>query len=262
MLPLVRWSAKKREKELERETVLITGGTRGIGAAIARQAAAKGYAVAVTWSRDEVAAAETLSALRDAGAPCVAIRNSAGTTDACAALWDEAEAALGPVTALVNNAGITGRICPFIDLEADLMADVVSINLLSPMLLSQVAVRRWLAAGTRGRIVNISSVAARLGSPNEYIPYAAAKAGIETFTLGLAREVARHGIRVNAVAPGTTNTAIHAAGGEPDRARRVASAIPMGRAAEPEEVAPAVLWLLSEEAGYVTGETVTVSGGR
>lgn len=244
------------------EVILITGGTRGIGAAIARQAAGKGYAVAVTYARDEAAAAETLAVLKALGVPAIAIRNSAESTQACAVLWDAVEATLGPVTALVNNAGSTGRICAFTELEADIMADVVAVNLLSPMLLSQVAVRRWMARGTKGRIVNISSVAARLGSPNEYIPYAAAKAGIETFTTGLAREVAPHGIRVNAVAPGTTNTGIHAAGGEPGRAKRVAAAIPMGRAAEPDEIAPAVLWLLGEEAGYVTGETITVSGGR
>jgi NAD(P)-dependent dehydrogenase (short-subunit alcohol dehydrogenase family) len=252
----------KKEGGTMGEVILITGGTRGIGAAIARQAAEKGYAVAVTYARDEAAAAETLASLKATGNPAIAIRNGAETAEACVALWDEVEAALGPVTALVNNAGVTGRICAFTELEPDLLADVVAVNLTSPMLLSQVAIRRWMAAGTKGRIVNISSVAARLGSPGEYIPYAAAKAGIETFTIGLAREVAPHGIRVNAVAPGTTNTGIHAAGGEPGRAQRVAKAIPMGRAAEPDEIAPAVLWLLSDEAGYVTGETITVSGGR
>ena len=247
---------------MEREVVLITGGTRGIGAAIALQAAGKGYAVAVTFSRDGAAAEETLSVLQGEGVPCVAIGKMADSAEACEALWDEVEAKLGPVTALVNNAGITGRIGPFVELEPQIMADVVAVNLLSPMLLSRVAIRRWMSSGTKGRIVNISSVAARLGSPNEYIPYAAAKAGIETFTVGLAREVAPGGIRVNAVAPGTTNTGIHAAGGEPDRAKRVAGAIPMGRAAEPDEIAYAVLWLLSEEARYVTGETITISGGR
>lgn len=247
---------------MARNVVLVTGGTRGIGAAIARQAAGKGYAVAVTWSRDEAAAEETLATLRAMDVPSMAVQNRAESSDACAALWEAVEEALGPITALVNNAGITGRISKFTELEPEIMADVVAVNLLSPMLLSQVAIKRWLASGTKGRIVNISSVASRLGSPNEYVPYAAAKAGIETFTLGLAREVAAHGIRVNAVAPGTTNTGIHAAGGEPGRAARVASAIPVGRAAEPEEIAPAVIWLLSDEAGYVTGETITVSGGR
>ncbi|WP_196258478.1 SDR family oxidoreductase [Pelagibacterium limicola] len=244
------------------DVILITGGTRGIGAAIARRVAGTGSAVAVTYGRDEAAAVETLAALKATGVPALAIRNRAEDASACAALWDEVDSALGPVTALVNNAGITGRICTFDALEPEVMAEVVAVNLLSPMLLSQVAIRRWLADGTRGRIVNISSVAARLGAPNEYIPYAATKAGIETFTLGLAREVARHGIRVNAVAPGITSTSIHAAGGEPDRVSRVAPAIPMGRAAEPEEIAEAVLWLLGDEAGYVTGETITVSGGR
>lgn len=243
------------------EVVLVTGGSRGIGAAIARGAASGFGGVAITYASNESAAEATRREIEAAGAACCAIRNSAGAPEEIEALFAEAEQRLGPVTALVNNAGITGRISAFTEVSHEAMEKVVGVNLIAPMLLSQAAIRRWQERGAKGRIVNVSSVAARLGAPGEYIPYAAAKAGIETFTRGLAKEVAPLGIRVNAVAPGTTMTEIHAAAGEPDRPARVAQKIPMGRVAEPEEIANAVLWLLSSEASFVTGETITVGGG-
>ena len=244
-----------------KDVVLVTGGSRGIGAAIARGAARTFEGVAITYASNEDAARETRRAVEAAGAACCAFANRAAGPEEIEALFDGIEQRLGPVTALVNNAGITGRIGPFTEVSARAMHEVVAVNLISPMLLGQAAVRRWKERGTKGRIVNISSVAARLGAPGEYIPYAAAKAAIETFTRGLAKEVAADGIRVNAVAPGTTMTDIHATAGEPGRPARVAQKIPMGRVAEPVEIANAVLWLLSEEASFVTGETITVAGG-
>lgn len=244
-----------------RDVVLVTGGGRGIGAAIAKGAAARFDGVAITYASNREAAEATRKAVEAAGAACCAISNLASEPGEVEALFDEVEARLGPVTALVNNAGITGRIGAFTDVAFETMRDVVAVNLISPMLLSQAAIRRWQRNGIKGRIVNVSSVAAKLGAPGEYIPYAAAKAGIETFTHGLAKEVAGQGIRVNAVAPGTTMTDIHAAAGEPGRPARVAQKIPMGRVAEPGEIANAVLWLLSEEASFVTGETIAVTGG-
>lgn len=241
--------------------VLVTGGGRGIGAAIARGAVRQFGGVAITYARNEDSAQAVREEVEALGARCCAIANRAESPEAVEALLAEVEARLGPVTALVNNAGITGRISKFAEVSFAEMQEVAAVNLVSPMLLTQAAIRRWQERGEKGRVVNISSVAARLGAPGEYIPYAAAKAGIETFTRGLAKEVAGLGIRVNAVAPGTTMTEIHAAAGEPDRPARVARNIPMGRVAEPDEIARAVLWLLSDEASFVTGETVTVAGG-
>lgn len=241
--------------------VLVTGGSRGIGAAIARGAAADFEGVAITYASNSEAADATRSGIEATGVACCAVRKGAGSSEEAEALLDTVESALGPVTALVNNAGVTGPISPFTKVSFRTMQEVVAVNLIAPMLLSQAIIRRWRERQIGGRIVNISSVAARLGAPGEYIPYAAAKAGIETFTRGLAKEVAPLGIRVNAVAPGTTMTGIHAAAGEPDRPARVARKIPMGRVGEPEEIANAVLWLLSDEASFVTGETITVAGG-
>jgi len=241
--------------------VLVTGGSRGIGAAIAHGAAAHFEGVAITYASNSEAADATRSGIEVTGVACCAVRKGAGTPGEAEALLDTVEFALGPVTALVNNAGVTGPISPFTEVSFRTMQEVVAVNLIAPMLLSQAIIRRWRERKIGGRIVNISSVAARLGAPGEYIPYAAAKAGIETFTRGLAKEVAPLGIRVNAVAPGTTMTGIHAAAGEPDRPARVARKIPMGRVGEPEEIANAVLWLLSDEASFVTGETITVAGG-
>jgi len=178
-----------------------------------------------------------------------------------ARFFAEAEVAFGPVTALVNNAGITGPIGSFKDLTFDTLRRIVDTNLIGTALLAQEAVRRWEAAGIAGRMVNISSSASTLGAPHEYVHYAATKAAVEALTIGLGKEVAAQGIRINGVAPGIAYTDIHAAAGEPNRPARVVSRVPMGRIGEPEEIAAAVLWLLSEEASYVTATVLRVSGG-
>lgn len=243
------------------DVLFVTGGGRGIGAAIVRMAAARGYAVCFSYVRDDDAAAALVAELRGTGAAVHAVRGDVSDEAEVTALFERGEAALGPVTALVANAGITGRIGPFAALDRAVLRRTVDVNVIAPMLCAQEALRRWEARGHAGRIVNISSVAATLGAPGEYVHYAATKAAVEAFTIGLAKEVAASGVRVNAVSPGTVATEIHAAGGDPDRFRRVASRIPMGRVGEADEIAGAVLWLLGPEASYVTGAVLRVSGG-
>ncbi|MET4701284.1 NAD(P)-dependent dehydrogenase (short-subunit alcohol dehydrogenase family) [Constrictibacter sp. MBR-5] len=243
------------------DVLLVTGGGRGIGAAIVRMAAARGYAVCFSYVRDDDAAAALMDTLRATGAAVQAVRGDVFDETDVAALFERCETALGPVTALVANAGITGRIGPFAALDRAVLRRTVDVNVIAPMLCAQEALRRWEARGHAGRIVNVSSVAATLGAPGEYVHYAATKAAVEAFTVGLAKEVAASGVRVNAVSPGTVATEIHAAGGDPDRPRRVASRIPMGRVGEADEIAGAVLWLLGPEASYVTGAVLRVSGG-
>jgi len=244
--------------ETRRDVLLITGGGRGIGAAIVEGAISRGYRVAFSY-RDDAKAATALA--ERLGADALAIRGDAANPDFAQTFFGQAEAAFGPVTALVNNAGITGGIGPFAQLAAEKLRQTVEVNLMGTMWMAQEAVRRWQAAGTAGRMVNISSVAARLGSPGEYVHYAATKAAIEALTIGLGKEVAASGIRVHAVAPGTVYTDIHAASGEPGRPARVVSRVPMARIAEPVEIANVALWLLSAEASYVTATVVTAAGG-
>ncbi|WP_431855220.1 SDR family oxidoreductase [Azospirillum sp.] len=241
--------------------LIVTGGGRGIGAAIVRLAARDGYAVCFNYTRDDAAAQGLLRGLHDAGVRAAAVRGDVADPDTAHRLFDTAEADLGPVTALVNNAGVTGPIGMFRDAEHATLRRVLDVNVLGTMLCAQEAVRRWQKSGTPGRMVNISSVAATLGAAHEYVHYAATKAAVEAFTLGLAREVASGGIRVNAVSPGTAFTDIHAAAGEPDRPARVVTRVPMGRIAEPDEIAEAVLWLLSDKASYVAGAVLRVAGG-
>lgn len=243
------------------DVLIVTGGSRGIGAATVRGAARRGYAVCVNYRSDAAAADRLVAGILDAGGRACAVRADMADPAAPAFLLDAAEAALGPVTAVVNNAGVTGPIGPFLDAKPETMRRTIDTNLLGPMLLAQASVRRWLAAGIPGRMVNISSVAATLGAPGEYVPYAATKAGLETLTVGLGREVAARGIRINAVAPGTIHTDIHATAGEPGRPARVVSRVPMARIGEADEIANAVLWLLSPEASYVTATVLRVSGG-
>ena len=245
------------------EVVLVTGAGRGIGAATARAAARRGYAVGVNYLRDEEAARSLVGRIASEGGRAVAVRGDVAVPGDVGRLFDQAGRALGPVTALVNNAGTTGRITRFEALDLPTLRRVIDVNLIGAMLCAQEAVRRFstVHGGRGGSIVNVSSVAAALGSPGEYVHYAATKAAIETFTIGLAREVASEGIRVNAVAPGTVDTEIHAAGGDPDRPARVAARIPMGRVGRPEEIAEAIIWLLSPAASYTTGAVLTVSGG-
>ena len=245
------------------EVVVITGAGRGIGAATALAAARQGYAVGVNYRRDAAAAAAVVERIRAEGGRALAVEADVAEPEQVAALFDAVAEALGPVTALVNNAGTTGRITRFADLDLATLRQVIDVNLIGCMLCSQEAVRRFSTArgGQGGAIVNLSSVAAQTGSPGEYVHYAATKAAIEAFTRGLAREVAAEGIRVNAVAPGTVQTGIHAAGGDPERPARVAARIPLGRVGQPEEIAAAILWLLSPAAAYATGSVLTVAGG-
>jgi len=245
----------------EAPVLVVTGGARGIGAAICRLAAASGYAVCFSYRQEERAAELLVDELTSEGRRAAAFRGDVAEPDAVRALFEHAEATLGPVAALVNNAGITGRIGSFRDAEIASLRRVLEINVLGPMLCAREAVVRWQERGYPGRMVNISSIAATLGAPNEYVHYAASKAAVEAFTIGLARETAASGIRINAVAPGTVYTDIHAAAGEPNRPARVVARIPMGRIGQPDEIANAVLWLLSEQASYVTGAIVRVSGG-
>lgn len=243
------------------KVLIVTGAGRGIGAAIARQAATNGHAVAVNYRSDEAAAQALVAAIRAEGGQAAAIQADVAVEAEVAQLFARTEQELGPPAALVNNAGITGRIARFMDTPPATIEAVFRTNVYGTMHCCRAAIEAFRRHGTRGVIVNLSSIAASTGSPREYVHYAASKAAVETFTLGLAREMAPEGIRVCAVAPGSTLTGIHAAAGEPGRPERVAPAIPMGRLATPDEIAEAVLWMLSTAASYVTGTTLRCAGG-
>lgn len=241
--------------------LVVTGGGRGIGAEIVRGAARRGIAVGFSYQANEAAAQALVQEIAAAGGTAFAVRQDIADPDSARALIDTVEARLGPVTMVVNNAGVTGPIGAFVDATAQTLRRTTDVNLLGTMYLAQEASRRWLARGTPGRMVNVSSIAATLGAPGEYVHYAATKAGVEALTIGLGKELAAKGIRINAVSPGTVFTDIHAAAGEPDRPARVVTRIPSGRVGEPHEIAAAVLWLLSDEASYVTATVLRVSGG-
>ncbi|MXP65014.1 SDR family oxidoreductase [Roseomonas sp. M0104] len=241
--------------------VIVTGGSRGIGAAIAVGLARAGYRIAIG-CRHPGEAGAVLSDAAQAGSEAVAMPLDVASEADIRRVFDEAEMRYGALHALVNNAGITGPLGRFADLDPAWMRRVAEVNLTGTMLCAQAALRCFGRADARGRsIVNISSIAAHTGSPGEYVHYAASKAGVEAFTLGLAREVAPLGIRVNAVAPGTVNTGIHALAGDPGRPARVAPRVPMGRVGEPDEIAAAVTWLVSDAASYCTGAVLRASGG-
>ncbi|WP_216329779.1 SDR family oxidoreductase [Deinococcus aestuarii] len=244
--------------------VLITGGSRGIGAATARLAAFQGYAVGVNYRQDAEAAGEVVRDIERAGGRALAVQGDVGREEDVERLFEEVEAGLGRVTALVNNAGVLERQTRVDGMDAARLSRVLTTNVIGSFLCAGAAVRRMSTrrGGAGGVIVNVSSRAAVLGSPGEYVDYAASKGAVDTLTVGLAREVAAEGIRVCAVRPGIIETEIHALGGEPDRVTRLASGIPMERGGSPEEVARAILWLLSDEASYVTGALLDVGGGR
>lgn len=242
-------------------TVLITGASRGIGAATAIAAARDGYAVAVNYLKDQEAAQSVVQAILRQGGKAVAIQGDVGNPEDIPRIFELAEQRLGPLTALVNNSGITGPIGPFSKTTDATIERVFQVNVFGTMQCSRAALASFARHGAAGVIVNVSSVAARTGSPGEYVHYAASKAAVEAFTLGLAREVAATGVRVCAVAPGSTLTGIHAAAGEPDRPARIAPKIPLGRLAHPEEVAATIVWLLSPAASYITGTVVQCAGG-
>ncbi|WP_112664336.1 glucose 1-dehydrogenase [Microvirga flavescens] len=249
----------------KRPVVLITGGSRGIGAAVAQLAAARGYDVAINFKSDRAAAEEVLAACRIAGANVVACQGDMAREEDVARLFDEAVAALGPVSHIVNNAGITGRSGRLDATAAETIRACIDINVLGAIFVAREAARRLSTrhGGPGGTIVNISSVAARLGSAGEYVWYAASKGAIDSLTVGLSQELAGDGVRVNAVSPGITRTDIHEKStGDAARVERLRSRIPLNRIGEPEEVAEAVLFLMSDAASYITGANIPVSGGR
>ncbi|RYF60507.1 MAG: SDR family oxidoreductase [Comamonadaceae bacterium] len=243
-------------------TVLITGGSRGIGAATVRLAARAGHSVCFTYLSRADAAQTLLDEVRQAGGQAHAVQAEVRNSVDADRLLQSLPADFPPLAGLVNNVGITGPLGPFLQTTEATMREVLEVNVLGAMLLAQAVLRHWQAKPAPGRsIVNVSSIAATLGAPGEYVHYAASKAALEAFTVGLAKEVAPQGVRVNCVSPGTTLTEIHAAAGEPGRPQRVAARIPMGRAGEADEIAQAIVWLLSPQASYATGSVLKVAGG-
>jgi NAD(P)-dependent dehydrogenase (short-subunit alcohol dehydrogenase family) len=244
--------------------ILITGASRGIGAATARLAAERGFDVAVNFARDSQAAQAVVDSCLAAGVRAVALQADVADEDAVVAMFDRVTSELGAMDVLVNNAGILHPHMRFDEMTVDRWREVLDVNVVGAFICAREAVLRMSThhGGAGGAIVNVSSAASYLGSPGEYIDYAASKGAIDTMTIGLGKEVAAEGIRVNAVRPGVIHTDIHARGGEPGRVDRVAPTVPMQRGGDPIEVARTILWLASEEASYVTGAIVNCSGGR
>ena len=244
--------------------VLITGGSRGIGAATALRAASDGFAVAVNYTRDGSAAEAVVAQIHALGGAAMALQADVADEAQVVAMYRQIDQALGPVTALVNNAGVVDVATRVDQMDWQRLRRMFDINVLGTFICSREALLRMSQrhGGSGGAIVNVSSVAARLGGADQYVDYAASKGAIDTFTVGLAKEVATEGVRVNAVRPGIIETGIHASGGQPDRVQRMAPLVPMQRAGSAEEVANAIVWLLGPQAAYVTGTIVDVSGGR
>jgi NAD(P)-dependent dehydrogenase (short-subunit alcohol dehydrogenase family) len=245
-------------------TLIVTGGSRGIGAAICRLAAKEGYAVAVNYHTQEAAAEAVVQAIRQSGGRAAAVRADVSKEAEVMKLFQSAEEQLGPLSALVNNAAITGGFARVDSVDAAMLDRLFAVNVTGAILCAREAVRRLSTShgGPGGAIINISSRAAKLGSSGEWVHYAMSKGAIDSLTVGLAREVAREGIRVNAVAPGLVQTDIHTEAGDPGRPARLAQTIPLGRAGTPDEIAAGVIWLLSRAASYVTGAILEMGGGR
>jgi NAD(P)-dependent dehydrogenase (short-subunit alcohol dehydrogenase family) len=246
------------------EVLLVTGGSRGIGAATALLAARKGYAVAVNYTSNEAAAGEVVQAIRCGGGRAIALQADVAEEPQVMEMFRQVDRQLGRLTALVNNAGVVDRPQRVDEMSLARIKRMFDINVIGSFLCAREAVLRMARrhGGAGGAIVNVSSAAARMGAPGQYVDYAAAKGAIDAFTIGLAKEVAADGIRVNAVRPGLIETDIHASGGLPDRVRELAHLVPMQRGGSAEEVAQAIVWLLSPQASYTTMSLVEVSGGR
>ena len=246
------------------EVLLVTGGSRGIGAATAVLAARKGFAVAVNYTRNAAAAEQVVHAIRSAGGNAIAVQGDVAEEEQVLELFAQVDSKLGRLTALVNNAGIVDRTSRVEDMSLERLRRMFDVNVIGSFLCAREAIKRMSTrhGGKGGAIVNVSSAAARLGAPGQYVDYAASKGAIDTFTIGLAKEVAPEGIRVNAVRPGLIETDIHASGGLPNRVRELAHQVPMQRGGSAEEVAHAIVWLLSPEASYTTMSLIEVSGGR
>ncbi|WP_136067591.1 SDR family oxidoreductase [Modicisalibacter radicis] len=244
--------------------LLVTGGSRGIGAATARLGAAGGYRVCLNYRGNRQAAEAVVADIRAAGGEAIAVAADVADETDVVRLFETVDRELGTLTALVNNAGILEPQCRVADMTTERLSRILAANVTGSFLCAREAIRRMSTAhgGKGGAIVNLSSVAARLGAPGEYVDYAATKGAIDTFTTGLAKEVAGEGIRVNAVRPGIIHTDIHASGGEPGRVERLQDTVPMRRGGQADEVARAILWLLSEEASYTAGGFIDVTGGR
>ncbi len=247
-----------------KRVVLITGASRGIGAATAVLCAQRGYAVAVNYSSNDDAAQQVVQQILASGGHAMAIQADVAIESEVMAMFEEVDATLGRLGALVNNAGVVDFAARVDEMSVARLKRMFDINVLGSFLCAREAVRRMSTrhGGAGGSIVNVSSIAARLGGAGNYVDYAASKGAIDTFTLGLAREVAAEGIRVNAVRPGIIETEIHASGGQPDRARQMAPQVPLQRAGTALEVAQAIVWLLSEDSSYSTGSLLDVAGGR
>ncbi len=245
-------------------TLVITGGSRGIGAATAKLAARHGFSVCIAYQSNAQAAEGVASDIRAAGGKAITVMVDVANEKDVIVLFDTAERDLGPIAGLVNNAAIIAPHSRVEDISHARLLRLFAVNAIGPFLCAREAVRRMSMknGGAGGAIVNVSSSSARIGSPNEYVDYAATKGALETMTIGLAKEVAREGIRVNGVRPGQIYTDMHASGGEPGRVDRLKNTIPMGRGGQPEEVAEAIVWLLSDKASFATGTFIDVTGGK
>lgn len=246
------------------KVLIVTGGSRGIGAATCRLAAAQGWDIAINYTANATAAKAVAKQVRDAGRRAITVKGDMAEEADILALFETTEKELGPIGGLVANAGITGKITRVEDMSTEAMREVINLNVLGLMIANREAVRRLSTkrGGKGGVIVNTSSIAGRIGSPNEFVHYAASKGAVNSWTQGLAREVAGDGIRVNAVSPGMVDTDIHASAGAPDRAARLGATVPIGRSGSAEEIAEAIVWLLSDHSRYCAGSILEVSGGR